>query len=336
MPMPMPTLDHEVKTKSRLSQVARPPKSMLQKPLPESPASESPTPLGAGYQLSRVSTTKTVDSARYQVDTQYRVKLQLSAKEIELLRYSWNKMLMDEPITERKSVFPQMPGAFAMEEEKEVSRPQVRQTSSSTVASSLFCRQLYTNLLQMKPVYGKMFPSIHHQAVSFAGVISFALSQLERLDAIDQYLCNLGKRHSRILGIEPEMFETLGEALIDTFHERFGIRFTQELEVLWIQLYMYLANSILQFGMDPKLRLDDSPHAAPSVEQSSQVQQPAESIFSTEESVMDLDSKRGSVLTQSTAPSVAETPVPAKPVKESSLGSMKTKIRKTRRDCVIM
>ncbi|CAN3368299.1 hypothetical protein DICA4_F13256 [Diutina catenulata] len=344
----MPSLDvaePSEKKQSRLSHLARPQKPLLTKPLPDSPSLTRTQSRSSqlGYHLQKADTQMTLDSENYVLEQQYRVRLQLTQKEIDLLRYTWNKMLLDEPITQPKSVFPQMPGAFAATLETRETRPTLRQTSSSTVASSLFCRQLYSNLLTMKPEYARMFPSIHHQAVSFAGVISFAISQLERLDAIDQYLCNLGKRHSRILGIEPEMFETLGEALIDTFHGRFGIRFTQELEVLWIQLYMYLANSLLQFGMDPHINLDaEQPSSAPSIKKSTRTV----SILSDNDSLMEESSKRGSVFTTSTSASVTvdhtgkpslASALPPLPKDESNFSSsVKTKIKKRKRDCVIM
>lgn len=314
------------KQASRISQLARPPKLLITKPLPDQPV---------GYSLTKVDTQMTVDSHNMTVDQQYRVRLDLNPSDIELLRYTWNKMLLDEPLNEPKLMLPQLPGSFTMEEEESLGRPHLRQTLLSTVASSLFCRQLYANLLAMKPEIAGMFPSIHHQAVLFAGVISFAISQLERLEAIDQYLCNLGKRHLRILGIEPAMFEILGEALIDTFLERFGLRFTHELEVLWIQLYMYLANLLLQFGMDPQMRLGDN---GTQVMQNPVILKPrtvlVASLMDTD-SLMEVDSKRGSMMTQSTAPLVVNEATKSVPVMDEPLG-MRAKMKKRKRDCVIM
>ena len=126
---------------------------------------------------------------------------------------------------------------------------------SSTIASSLFCRQFYFNLLSKDPELEKLFPSIKHQAVSFAGILTFTISQLENLSNLDEYLSKLGKLHARILNIEAPQFQLMGEALIQTFQERFGYKFNKELETLWIKFYLYLANSILQYGIDPVLKL---------------------------------------------------------------------------------
>lgn len=207
------------------------------------------------YRLIRMSTNKSADSD-YSLQSQYKVALNLNKKEIEMIRYTWNVMLIDKVIVQQKSRLP-IPGGFPLSNVKE--KTQVNKLNASSIASSLFCRQLYGNLILKDKDLEKMFPSIKHQAVSFAGVMTFAISQLENLSVLDEYLMKLGKRHSRILNIEPAQFELMGEALIETFHERFGRLFDQELEILWIKLYLYISNSILQFGLDPILRLQDDP-----------------------------------------------------------------------------
>lgn len=161
-------------------------------------------------------------------------------------------MLLDDPI-EKQSTFRNIPGAYPVEQE--IPKHKQPATSALSIASSLFCRQFYDNLLMLKPDLEEMFPSIRHQAVQFAGVMAMTISQLEDLTLMDEYLMKLGKRHSRVLGIGSDHFELMGEVLILTFQERFGTRFTQELAVLWIRLYLYLANTLLQFGVDPVMRL---------------------------------------------------------------------------------
>lgn len=209
------------------------------------------------YSLQRVDSEHTLNS-NLSFDTQYRVRLQLNDKEIELLRYTWNRMLNEDYIEEKKPNIP-MAGMFPVASKKE---KKMKHAANAVLASSLFCTQFYSNLLGMDPKIERLFPLVKHQAVSFAGVMTFAISQLENLSVLDEYLMKLGKRHSRVLNIDPPMFEMMGEAFINTFHERFGIRFTHELEVLWIKLYLYLANSILQYGIDPVMKVD---HHKPSI-----------------------------------------------------------------------
>lgn len=205
------------------------------------------------YHISRVETRNSLASD-LSTQSQYKISLELSPKEIALLRYTWNKMLVEDVEEEKPLALP-LPGLMWLQAKE---KPVV--TSRQLFgATSTFCSQLYSNLLTMEPDLEVAFPSLRHQAVAMAGVLSLAVNSLDNLSCLDAYFAELGNRHSRILGIEPSQFELLGEAFVQTFHERFGTRFTQELEILWIKFYMYLANTLLQFGMDPALRLEREP-----------------------------------------------------------------------------
>ncbi|KAK6462161.1 globin-like protein [Scheffersomyces coipomensis] len=211
------------------------------------------------YKLVKMASRNSVDSS-YNSKIRYKIELHFNRQQIELIRYSWNKVLLDEPLINDKKNLKGNNNINTNDTSNSSNNNNNNNnyfnfTNTSTVASSLFCRQFYGNLLSKDENLEKMFPSIKHQAIAFAGVMSMAISQLENLDAMQLYLIKLGKRHARILNIEGCHFELMGEALIQTFQERFGIHFTQELEILWIKLYLYLSNSILQFGMDPVLKL---------------------------------------------------------------------------------
>lgn len=190
----------------------------------------------------------------------------------------------------------------------------------------------------MDPKLERLFPSIKHQAVAFAGVMSLTISQLENLSTMNDYLEKLGKRHSRILGIEPAMFEMMGEALIQTFHERFGNKFSHDLEILWIKLYLFLANSLLQFGIDPVLKLNPG-----SSNEHQQVHAPQNGVFrvndinrpqfglSSSASISNLNAPSGAP--PSTAPSLKDGDVGEE--RRSPEKKKKSSIRKKKKDCVI-
>lgn len=249
------------------------------------------------YKLIRLDTRISFES--YYVEQrqdQYKVKLQLNKHQIDLLRYTWNQMLLEESNEEEEEEEEErdgngdeddieenvnayysnndnnIPGAFptgfANSRRKIIKRKSTRNVNgngsntntmtrldSTTIASSLFCRQLYFNLLSKDQTLEKMFPSIKHQAANMAGILSLTISQLENLSNLDEYLSKLGKLHSRILNIEECHFKLMGEAFVQTFQERFGSKFTKELENLWIKLYLYIANTLLQTGIDPILKL---------------------------------------------------------------------------------
>lgn len=251
------------------------------------------------YKLIRLDTRISFESYYVeQKQEQYKVKLQLNKHQIDLLRYTWNQMLLEESnedeifddggidnydldeegnIEENINVYyannDSIPGAFPTGYNNSRRRIIKRKSSrnvngsgstntntmtrldSTTIASSLFCRQLYFNLLSKDPTLEKMFPSIKHQAANMAGILSLTISQLENLSILDEYLAKLGKLHSRVLNIEEAHFKLMGEAFVQTFQERFGSKFTKELENLWIKLYLYIANTLLQTGIDPVLKL---------------------------------------------------------------------------------
>lgn len=134
--------------------------------------------------------------------------------------------------------------------------------NTGSFASYLFCIQFYNNLIGMDPEIEILIPSIRHQASAFAGVITVAIGTLEDLSKMKESLLNLGHLHARILGIDSPYFKIMGEALIKTFRDWFGNSpesFPLELEEAWIKLYCFLANSIIQGGIDPIIEYNLQP-----------------------------------------------------------------------------
>ncbi|KAF6007673.1 hypothetical protein HII13_004344 [Brettanomyces bruxellensis] len=162
----------------------------------------------------------------------YRLQLQLTREEIDLLRWSWRLVTVDDDSTSLGG------NTF----------------NAADFSSYLFCIQFYNNFISMDEKVVEMIPSIRHQASSFADVLNQAIGTLEDLSKMQELLTNLGKLHARILGIERSYFKTMGEALIKTFRDWFGNNetfFPLILEEAWIKLYCFLANSIIQGGIDP-------------------------------------------------------------------------------------
>lgn len=146
--------------------------------------------------------------------------------------------------------------------------------NTASFSSFLFCIQFYNNLIGMDPEIEILIPSIRHQASSFAGVISVAISTLEDLSKMKESLLNLGHLHARILGIDSPYFKIMGDALIKTFQDWFGNSpesFPIELEEAWIKLYCFLANSIIQGGIDPIIEYNLQPARSAQVDENSQI-----------------------------------------------------------------
>lgn len=120
-------------------------------------------------------------------------------------------------------------------------------------ASAFFCQQFYENLLGEYPELSVLFPSIKSQASSMAGILSLVIAQLDNITNIRGVLVSLGKRHSRIIGVEATHYELVGNALLRTLADRLQDNFTPELENAWIKFFTYITNLMLQAGEDPPL-----------------------------------------------------------------------------------
>ena len=208
--------------------------------------------------------------------------LELTTREIVLLRQSWSMMINDDISTQALSDF-----YHKLQSEKRIGATtntklnvklsqfqhlssvpptekepngkdgkfEFNSVDNETISNCLFCTQLYENLKVMSPNLEKNFPTIRHQTYAFARIVNETMNQLENLGAMDDRLCQLGKMHSRVVGVTPPDFELMGVVFIRTLQDRFGILFTFELEELWSKLYSYLANSIILYGTDPMLRI---------------------------------------------------------------------------------
>lgn len=170
----------------------------------------------------------------------YKLSLKLTPDEIELLRWSWRVVTTTD--------------SRAGDDTSSVKSRSSNNFNTADFSSYLFCVQFYNNLISMDGTIEEMIPSIRHQASAFASVINQAIGTLEDLSKMQELMTNLGKLHARILGIDSPYFKTMGEALMKTFRNWFGndeASFPLVLEQAWIKLYCYLANSILQGGIDP-------------------------------------------------------------------------------------
>lgn len=97
--------------------------------------------------------------------------------------------------------------------------------------SYTFYSQLYLNLLVIGPELEVVFPSLRRQALSLVGSISLTSNSFDNLAYMDNYLNKLKNIQLLIFGTEPPHFEFMGESLIQTSQERFGERFTHDLEL---------------------------------------------------------------------------------------------------------
>ncbi|KAK9469466.1 globin-like protein [Lipomyces arxii] len=128
--------------------------------------------------------------------------------------------------------------------------PANQTTSNSGSPSNLFCNQFYQNLFAVRPDLEFMFPDVARQSAAISGLFSVALAMLESIEALDEILERMGRRHAYVMGIEAEHFELLGVIFIQTLRDRLAERFTPQIEITWIKIYSYLASKMIAAGQD--------------------------------------------------------------------------------------
>ncbi|CUS23013.1 LAQU0S08e00210g1_1 [Lachancea quebecensis] len=197
----------------------------------------------------------------------YKMSLQLQPCEIEMVRCSWSILLDDECPKSKYDAFVE---SCVKRQGRKTSNNQLANKAlyctskrpltelkeiedGPGISSFLFGAQFLHNIREIVPSIEYSFPGIQHAAAGVTGVLSMAISNLEDLSVMDSYLSSLGKHHARILGVGTDHFDVAGVAFLKTLRDRFGYHCTKELDELWSRIYIYLANSMLQYGIDPIL-----------------------------------------------------------------------------------
>ncbi|NXU57294.1 NGB protein, partial [Turnix velox] len=67
-------------------------------------------------------------------------------------------------------------------------------------------------------------------------VIDAAVSHLEDLSCLEEYLCNLGKKHQAV-GVKVESFSAVGESLLYMLEKCLGTAFSPDVREAWSKLY---------------------------------------------------------------------------------------------------
>ncbi|CAL9733098.1 hypothetical protein MOUN0_O13344 [Monosporozyma unispora] len=200
--------------------------------------------------------------------------IHLTRREIQLLRQSWAIMLLDLP--EESSVrfydvlnHKDTLAVYLLFDESKDDKPEnefdeadhcnflsrdqilLSTITPSIYEDSLFCTELYENLVELqKEKHGK-FTSIREQVASFGHIVNECIQNIDHLDKFNKKLQTISKRHGRIWGSDTAQFKIMGDALLNTLEDRFGSLFTSELEDYWIQLFTHILNTFAMYKDDP-------------------------------------------------------------------------------------
>lgn len=107
----------------------------------------------------------------------------------------------------------------------------------SDKAAELF----YGKLFEMDPALRPLFKNdMAAQGRNLMKMITTAVTSLDRLDTIVPAVQALGQRHVGY-GVQPDHYDTVGEALLWTLEQGLGDGFTAEVKEAWTQTYVTLA-----------------------------------------------------------------------------------------------
>lgn len=110
------------------------------------------------------------------------------------------------------------------------------------VAASLF----YERLFEQDPAVRRLFrkTDMAAQKKNLMQTLTVVVKSIDRLDTIVPAVQALGARHAGY-GVTPEMFGTVGQALLDTLATGLGDAFTTECRNAWIDAFQILSGVMI-------------------------------------------------------------------------------------------
>lgn len=123
-----------------------------------------------------------------------------------------------------------------------------------------FITRLFSNLLAANGDLKQTFQNdsmVREHSLLFNDLLNYLIIYLDNIHRLDQFLDSFFKENSAIIH-EINYLEPMGAALIQTFRQWLGKGiFNTTQESLWVQIYIYLANTILIFTDDDNSSIDD-------------------------------------------------------------------------------
>lgn len=108
--------------------------------------------------------------------------------------------------------------------------------------------RFYQNLFEREPKLRAMFrDDLSGQGMKFMSTLKTIVVALKDDDVLHSELKPLGEGHAR-LGIVSANFEPMGEALLDTFREILGPKFTPDMEDAWRKAYAEISKEMIELG----------------------------------------------------------------------------------------
>lgn len=121
-----------------------------------------------------------------------------------------------------------------------------------------FISRLFFNLLAANPKLKKVFHSdavVNEQSTLFGDLLSFTMVYLDDTETLNQCMNAFLGENPTIVDAGSQYLEPMGSALILTFRQWLGKgKFDEQLQSLWVKVYIYIANSLLLFDESRETR----------------------------------------------------------------------------------
>ena len=104
----------------------------------------------------------------------------------------------------------------------------------------------YDRLFELDPSLRRLFAhtDMDAQRKNLMQTLTVVVKSIDKLEAIVPAVEALGRRHAGY-GVEPAMFATVGQALIDTLAVGLGDAFTNETRNAWVDAYGILSSVMI-------------------------------------------------------------------------------------------
>lgn len=130
-----------------------------------------------------------------------------------------------------------------------------RTKSSTTFAKTAFAKLLFSNP-ELKPIFADT-AVYNSQQQLFGELLDFTMTYLHKLDILAECTDEYVKENPQLVTVGVHYLEPMGAVIIGTLRDVLGSSFHAGLETLWIKVYIFIANCILQNEVsDAEMDLD--------------------------------------------------------------------------------
>ncbi|CAK9435684.1 uncharacterized protein LODBEIA_P04110 [Lodderomyces beijingensis] len=129
-------------------------------------------------------------------------------------------------------------------------------TSWSKLDKQQFFSKLYPNLLDQNRSLYQIFNNddavVRQHSEIFADCLTFIVAHIEEQALLEEFLFQFVNENQRFARTSVKYLDPMGNAFITTFKQVLNTQWTSVVELVWIKVYVFIANSILGFEEEVK------------------------------------------------------------------------------------